>query len=181
MTDTSNVTPMFGAPSKPFRRGVEITLSPSERTSYGESLARKKIERDHLVAAAKEEARKRKNVIADVSAEVDRLAAAVDTGKEFREVDVYWRLEGPHKVVRMLDGDVEVDRGPASAADQQIDLPYPDDEGGELGGDPPTVNVATSWTGDTVATMPDDDEEPAESPTPPAKAKKLRAKKGGTP
>lgn len=181
MTATDNVIAL-GAPSKPFKRDVEIVLTPGERASYGESLARKKIERDHLVEAAKEEARRRKNLIADVAAEINRLAAAVDTGKEFREVQVYSRLEGAHMVTRLVDGDVEIDRRAASLADQQLDIPGLDD-----GDDFASENyqqdkpeMVTSSSGDTCAVMGhgDEGELPSEDPTPTAsKAKRGRKAK----
>lgn len=169
----------LGAPSAPFKREIEVVLAASERASYGESLARKKIERDHLVEAAKEESRRRKNAIADVGSEVNRLAAAVDTGKEFREVMVYRRLEGAHVVIRAVAGDVEVDRRAATVADQQIEIPGLDDADDFASRNYQTDGemVASSSGAEVYVSSDDDDGEvPSEEPVLP-KAKKGRGKK----
>lgn len=179
-----------------FKRECVFALTQDEIREYGKAQARRLREWDALDEKRKQVAGDFKNQLTEVQLDIDRLTNAINSGEEMRNVDVYQVLEGAHMVTRRNVDDVEVDRRPASFADQQSILPgfEPDDAvGDEIVDDDfdgvsdfPTGNegrnvpvMVTSATGGEVAHMPDDDEGevPAEEPVAPAPKKRGRPKK----
>jgi hypothetical protein len=66
-----------GTKIKTYRREVTFTLTHEESERMGRELAAKKRQRDSVVEKAKQTAANFKGQVADLSAEVDRLAVAV--------------------------------------------------------------------------------------------------------
>lgn len=112
-----------------FRREVYVALTDHEVEVYGRKLAAKKAERDTLTERAKQAAAAFKGQIADVTTEVNRLAAAINDGKELRNTDVYDRLDGSQVFTHRADNGEVIDQRPATFADQQEDMfPQPDED-----------------------------------------------------
>lgn len=168
-------------PLRTFKREIPIKLSFSEIHDYGKRLARRKHEFDILDGKRKNVASQFKGQLAEIGADVNRLAAAIEAGEEMRNVDCYQETVGSQVFVKRADTHEVVDQRPATFADdQQAGLPFDDDED-----DLPSANyqgpepeMVTSTTGGVVAHMPDDDEgeQPIEDPVPPSNGK---VKRGG--
>ena len=94
-----------------FRREVYVALTDHEVEVYGRKLAAKKAERDTLTERAKQAAAAFKGQIADVTTEVNRLAAAINDGKELRNTDVYDRLDGSQVFTHRADNGEVIDPG----------------------------------------------------------------------
>ena len=116
---------------KRYRREVSVDLSHEESEAYGKKLAGQKRYRDSLVEKAKQAAKNAAGDISAVSSEIDRLAVAVDTGKELRSTEVYDKLEGSQVKTYRADNHDLVDQRPAGFADEAdmfADLEKPKDE-----------------------------------------------------
>ena len=105
-----------------YKREIPVDLTDHEIELYGRKLAAKKRERDGVVEKAKQTAATYKGQIADISAEVDRLAAAINTGKELRNTEVYDVLEGSQVFTKRSDTNEVIDQRPAGYADEQTDM-----------------------------------------------------------
>ena len=105
-----------------FKREVYVALTDHEVEVYGRKLAAKKAERDTLTERAKQAAAAFKGQIADVTTEVNRLASAINDGKELRNTDVYDRLDGSQVFTHRADNNELIDQRPATFADEQTDM-----------------------------------------------------------
>lgn len=159
---------------------VAVTLTNDETRLYGQQLARRKLERDAIEEKRKSVNAQYKGQLAEKDSEINRLTAAIDTGKELRNMDVYDELVGSQVYTRRADTHEVVDQKPATIADAQGEM-FPGEledfeafnavDGGE-GGPEPVGEMAVSSVGDAVF-VGGDGEEVEEEPKP---AKKGRGK-----
>lgn len=105
-----------------YKREIPIELTDHEIEIAGRQLAAKKRARDELTEKAKKVAAQYKGELAAISAEVDRLAAAINTGKELRNTEVYDVLEGSQVFTKRSDTNEVIDQRPAGYADEQTDM-----------------------------------------------------------
>ena len=105
-----------------FKREVYVALTDHEVEVNGRKLAAKKAERDTLTDRAKQASAAYKGQIADVTTEINRLAAAINDGKELRNTDVYDKLEGSQVITYRADNNELIDQRPATFADEQTDM-----------------------------------------------------------
>ena len=112
-----------GIKIKTYRREVTFNLTHEESERHGRELAAKKRQRDSVVEKAKQTAANFKGQVADLSADIDRLAVAVDSGKELRNAEVEDWLDGSQVFVYKAGeyGEV-IDQRPAGFADEQADM-----------------------------------------------------------
>lgn len=123
-----------------YKREIPVNLSNREVELYGRQLASKKRERDTLTEKAKQTAQGFKGQVGELSSEIDRLAVAIDSGKELRAVAVYDELDGSQVFTKRVDNDELVDQRPAGFHDKQADMfevDEPDDNGEFQPPDPP--------------------------------------------
>lgn len=151
--------PTEPAKLRTYKREIPIELTDHEVELYGRKLAKKKSDRDGLTDKAKQVAATYKGEIAAVTAEVNRLAEAINTGKELRNTEVYDELVGSQVFTKRKDTDEVIDQRPASFADEQTDMFAPDPEAPPDEGDTSPADFA---------------------PPPAAPAKKGRGKGKGT-
>ncbi len=112
-----------GTKIKTYRREVTFDLTHEESERYGRELASKKRQRDSVVEKAKQTAANFKGQVADLSADIDRLAVAVDSGKELRSAEVEDWLDGSQVFVfKAGDYTSSIDQRPAGFADEQTDM-----------------------------------------------------------
>lgn len=149
---------------KLFKRELPCKLSNEDAIRYGAQLSAKVRERDLVDETRKSVAAEYGAKIKTITAEISRIAVALDKGEELRPLDVYWQFHaGTMRLVRADTGEV-VEVRPATLAERQVSLPgtegevppsdtdFPDlDEGGELelGDDP-------AETASEVEVEPDD-------------------------
>ena len=105
-----------------YKREIPVILTNREVELYGRQLASKKRERDTLTEKAKQTAQGFKGQVGELSSEIDRLAVAIDSGKELRAVAVYDELDGSQVFTKRVDTDELVDQRPAGFHDKQADM-----------------------------------------------------------
>lgn len=122
MTAKTEKTPN-GTKIKTYRREVTFDLTHDESERYGRELASKKRQRDNVIEKAKQTAANFKGQVADLSAEIDRLAVAVDSGKELRSAEVEdWLDASQVFVYKAGDYAKPIDQRPAGFADEQTSM-----------------------------------------------------------
>jgi len=178
-TDSSSETAEPATNKRKFRREIPVKLSDDETRAYGQQLARKEHEWTALDEKRKTVAAEYKTQLGGVSTEINRLTLAINSGEEMRAVECYEDVTATQVLIKRADTGEVVDQRPATFADHQVDmfdgLDTPSDvtapgEWVPSNIDQPVVIVETSWTGDTVATMPDDADDGGETPVAPPEA-----------
>lgn len=140
-----------------FRQELPCALSDNERLVIGSRLSAKLKERDAVKAKAKQVAGEYGVKVKALDNEIGRMAEAVDSGNELREVQCTeaWLGGSQIRVVRDDTG-VTLDIRPASAHERQEPIPgLGDDDGtdgqGDDGDKREPVRQSKSSTGATVA------------------------------
>jgi len=111
-----------GVKIKLYRREIPIVLTEKEIHDYGQKLASKKRERDVLTEKAKATAAEYKGQIATTSSEIDRLANAINSGRELRSTEVADYLDGSQVFTYPVGSSEHIDQRPAGFADEQTDM-----------------------------------------------------------
>lgn len=112
-----------GTKIKTYRREIPVVLSEKEVHDYGQKLASKKRERDVLVEKAKQVAKTYKGDESTIASEIDRLANAINSGRELRSTEVEDYLDGSQVFTYVAgSGEPHIDQRPAGFADEQTDM-----------------------------------------------------------
>lgn len=167
--------------TKTISKELPCKLTQEEQARYGQMLSSKVRERDLIDEERKSTAAEYGARIKGTTSEISRIAAALDKGEEIRPVDCHWQFHaGTMQLVRVDTGAVVTVR-PATQEERQLSLGealaeeqpengapgFPTLEDGPRGDElstedepePPKLELVESSSGDTVAVMPDDDED----------------------
>jgi hypothetical protein len=128
MNTLTNATPELsflpegGKVLKRFRRELPHKLTRDEVHDYGQKLAGKEREWSALDEKRKGIAQQYRGDLAKVEADIQRLTAAVDTGKELRNTEVVNVLVGSQVFTYSLESGEVVDQRAADHTDTQEDM-----------------------------------------------------------
>jgi hypothetical protein len=148
-------------------RELPCKISRDEAARYGQLLSAKVRERDLVDEERRSKASEYTARMKAISAEITRLAVAVDKGEEIRPVDCYTEFHaGTIRTIRVDTGEVVTVR-PATQAERQtaisaphMDAPhassFPDLDDEEREDRVARVSIVRASLGDAVAHMPDD-------------------------
>jgi hypothetical protein len=104
-----------------YRREVPVKLTRDETHDYGKKLAAKQREHDALDAKRKTVAKQYAGELSTVAEEIRRYTAAIDSGEELRNSEVYDVLDGSQVFTYLKATGELIDQRPAGYVDVQAD------------------------------------------------------------
>lgn len=110
-----------------YRREVPVKLTRDEIHDYGKKLASKQREHDAIDAKRKTVAKQYAGELSTVGEEIRRYTAAIDSGEELRNSEVYDVLDGSQVFTYLKATGELIDQRPAGYVDAQSDA-FPDIE-----------------------------------------------------